>query len=155
MFAILHARFLAPEIKLFEIRVPRIARKQRAGQFVIVRLHEHGERIPLTIDDSDPDAGVDHARRPRRRQDDPPHEPLGAGDSIRDVVGPLGKPSEVQRFGTVVVIGGGVGTAIAYPTARALKDAGNRVVSHRRRADADLVILEDEVRRDRATRPTS
>ncbi len=147
MFAILHARFLAPDIKLFEIRAARIARKQEAGQFVIVRLHERGERIPLTIEGSDPEAGtitlvvqgVGKTTRLMNR--------LEAGDTIRDVVGPLGKPSEVRLFGTVVVIGGGVGTAIAYPTARAMEAAGNRVVSIVGARTRELVILEDEVRK--------
>lgn len=147
MFAILRARFLAPEIKLFEIRAPRIARKQKAGQFVIVRLHERGERIPLTIEGSDPEAGtitlvVQGVGKTTRLMNG-----LEAGDTIRDVVGPLGKPSEVALFGTVVVIGGGVGTAIAYPTARALKAAGNEVVSIVGARTRELVILEDEVRK--------
>lgn len=147
MFAILRARFLAPEIKLFEIRAPRIARKQKAGQFVIVRLHERGERIPLTIEGSDPSAGtitlvVQGVGKTTRLMNQ-----LEAGDAIRDLVGPLGKPSEVGLFGTVVVIGGGVGTAIAYPTARALKAAGNKVVSIVGARTRELVILEDEVRR--------
>src|SRR6266496_800538 len=105
VFPILKADFLASGIKRFTIEAPRIARKQQAGQFIILRLHDHGERIPLTIASSDPAAGT------------------------IDIIGPLGKPSEVHNFGTVVVIGGGVGTAIAYPSAAAMKKAGNKVIS--------------------------
>jgi ferredoxin--NADP+ reductase len=146
MFTILEARFLAPDIKLFRIQAPRIARKQRAGQFVIVRLNEQGERIPLTIAASDAASGaitlvVQGIGKTTRLMNC-----LEAGDSIRNVVGPLGKASDVQRYGTVVVIGGGVGTAIAYPTARAMKAAGNTVLSIVGARTRELVILESEVR---------
>jgi ferredoxin--NADP+ reductase len=146
MFTILEARFLAPDIKLFRIQAPRIARKQRAGQFVIVRLNEQGERIPLTIAASDAASGaitlvVQAIGKTTRLMNS-----LEAGDSIRNVVGPLGKASDVQRYGTVVVIGGGVGTAIAYPTAQAMKAAGNTVLSIVGARTRELVILESELR---------
>jgi ferredoxin--NADP+ reductase len=146
MFQILEARFLAPDVKLFRIQAPRIARKRQAGQFVILRVHEHGERIPITIADSDAERGdvtivVQGIGKTTKLLNS-----LDAGDSIRDVVGPLGKPSEVERFGTACVIGGGVGAAIAYPTAVALKQAGNRVVSILGGRTRDLVILEDQLR---------
>jgi ferredoxin--NADP+ reductase len=146
LFPILHAEFLASGIKRLSIRAPRIARKQQAGQFVIVRLHDHGERIPLTIASSDPEKGtVDIIVQAIGKTT---HEMnlLNTGDYIKDVVGPLGKPSDVKRFGTVVVIGGGVGTAIAYPTAAAFKKAGNKVISIVGARSKDLVILENEVR---------
>ena len=146
MFKIVAARFLAPDVKRFSVVAPRIARKQRAGQFVIVRLHDHGERIPLTIAGSDPGAGtivlivqgIGKTTKLMNR--------LEGGDAILDVVGPLGHPSDVRRHGTVVVIGGGVGTAIAYPTAKAMKEAGNTVVSIVGARSREYVILEDEVR---------
>ena len=146
MFQILEARPLAPDVKLFRIQAPRIARKRQAGQFVILRVHEHGERIPITIAASDPERGditivVQGIGKTTKLLNS-----LGAGDSILDVVGPLGKPSEVERFGTACVIGGGVGAAIAYPTAVALKQAGNRVISILGGRTRDLVILEDEIR---------
>lgn len=145
-YKITEARFLAPDVKKFQIEAPRIARKRKAGQFVIVRLHEHGERIPLTISDACVDSGtvtlvvqgIGKTTRLMNR--------LNAGDAILDVVGPLGQPSDVDRFGTVVVIGGGVGTAIAYPTAVAMKQAGNHVISILGARTAELLILEDEVR---------
>ncbi len=146
MFAIEEARFLAPEVKLFRIHAPCIARRRKAGQFVILRIHEHGERIPLTIADADPDQGtitiiVQGVGKTTRLLN-----MLEAGDGILDVVGPLGEPSEVDRFGTVVIIGGGVGTAIAYPTAVAMKQAGNRVICIVGARTGELLILEDELR---------
>lgn len=146
MFAIKEARFLSPDVKLFRIEAPRIARRRLAGQFVIVRVHEHGERIPLTIADSDIEEetvtlvvqGVGKTTKLLNM--------LETGDSICDVVGPLGKPSETDNIGSVVVIGGGVGTAIAYPTAVALKRSGNHVISIVGARSQDLVILEEEVR---------
>jgi len=145
MFPIVEARFLAPDVKLFRIQAPRIARKRQAGQFVIVRLHEAGERIPLTIAGASPAdgtialivQGIGKTTKLLNR--------LEAGDAILDVVGPLGQPSEIERFGTVVVVGGGVGTAIAYPTAVALQEAGNRVVGILGARTRDLIILEDEM----------
>ena len=147
MFAIVEARLLAPDIKLFRIRAPRVARKHQAGQFVIVRLHERGERIPLTIEASDPDAGTISLVVQGVGKTTKLMNRLEAGDTIRDVVGPLGKPSEVRAWGTVVVIGGGVGAAIAYPTARAMSEAGNHVISIVGARTAGLVILEEEIRR--------
>jgi ferredoxin--NADP+ reductase len=146
MYLIHEARFLAPDVKLFRIEAPRVARKRKAGQFVILRVHDRGERIPITIADSDPERGditivVQGIGKTTRLLNS-----LEAGDSVLDVVGPLGRPSEVELFGTVCVIGGGVGAAIAYPTAVALKRAGNRVVSILGGRTRDLVVLEDEIR---------
>ena len=146
MFNILHAEFLAPGIKRFVIEAPRIARKQRPGQFVIVRIHEEGERIPLTIENSDPQKGTINIVVQSLGKTTNLLNSLGAGDHIMDVVGPLGKPSEIEKFGTVVVMGGGVGTAMAYPTAAALKHAGNKVISIVGARNKELVILEREMR---------
>ena len=142
---ILNAEFIAPEVKRFEVEAPRVARYWRPGQFVIVRASEDGERIPLTVVEADPDAGtivlivqgIGKTTRTLNARD--------TGESIPDVAGPLGSPSDVESFGTVVVIGGGVGTAIAYPTARALAEAGNRVVAIVGARTADLLILIDEL----------
>jgi len=146
LFPILHAQFLASGIKRLSILAPRIARKQQAGQFVIVRLHDHGERIPLTIASSNPAQGTVDVIVQAIGKTTHEMNLLNTGDSILDVVGPLGKASEVKNFGTVVVIGGGVGTAIAYPTAAAMKKAGNKVISIVGARSKDLVILEDEVK---------
>ncbi|MFL6198161.1 MAG: sulfide/dihydroorotate dehydrogenase-like FAD/NAD-binding protein [Thermoanaerobaculia bacterium] len=146
MFPIVEARFLAPDVKLFRIEAPRVARKRLAGQFVIVRIQEEGERIPLTLADSSAADGtvtliVQGVGKTTKRMNR-----LEAGDALLDLVGPLGKPTEVERFGTVAVVGGGVGTAIAYPSAVALQQAGNRVISIVGARTSGLLILEDEMR---------
>ena len=146
MFKILHAEFIAPGIKRFVIEAPRIARKQKPGQFVILRIYEEGERIPITIEKSDPDRGTINIVVQSVGKTTHLLNSLEKGDHIRDVVGPLGKPSEIEKFGTVVVMGGGVGTAMAYPSAAALKRAGNRVISIVGARSKDLVILEREMR---------
>jgi ferredoxin--NADP+ reductase len=146
VFKIIHAEFIAPGIKRFILETPRIARKQKPGQFVILRIYEEGERIPLTIEGSNLDAGtisivVQSAGKTTRLLNS-----LETGDHILDVVGPLGKPSEIENVGTVVVIGGGVGTAMAYPSAAAFKRAGNRVIAIVGGRNKELVILEQELR---------
>ncbi len=146
MFKILHAEFIAPGIKRFVIDAPRIARKQGPGQFVILRIYEEGERIPITIEKSDPARGTISIVVQSVGKTTHLLNALETGDSIRDVVGPLGNPSEIKKFGSVVVIGGGVGTAMAYPTAAALKTVGNRVISIIGARTKELVILETEMR---------
>ncbi len=127
---ILRKRALCTGIWEYVVEAPLIARKARAGQFVIIRLHERGERIPLTLADWDAGAGtitlvVQAVGKSTREM----AERFGEGEEIRDVAGPLGTPSEIERYGTVVCVGGGVGIAPIYPIARALKAAGNRVVT--------------------------
>ena len=146
VFNIIHAEFIAPGIKRFVIEAPRIARKQRPGQFVILRVNEHGERIPVTIERSDTQKGTINIVVQSIGKTTHLLNSLVTGDSILDVVGPLGKPSGIEKFGTVVVMGGGVGTAMAYPTAAALKRAGNRVISIVGARTKELVILEREMR---------
>jgi len=145
VFKIVHAAFIAPGIKRFVIDAPRIAKKQKPGQFIILRLYEQGERIPLTIERSDPQKGTINIVVQSAGKTTHFLNCLETGDHILDVVGPLGKPSEIEKFGTVVVMGGGVGTAMAYPTAAALKKAGNRVISIVGARNKDLVILEREM----------
>ena len=145
-FQIIAARFLAPDVKLFRITAPRIAKRQQPGQFVIIRVEETGERIPLTIAESDPQAGTVTVIVQGIGKTTKLLNRLEAGDAIADVVGPLGKHSEIEKFGTCVVIGGGVGTAIAYSTAKALKQAGNEVIAIIGGRNRQLVILEDEIR---------
>ena len=146
MFDIVEARPLAQNIKLFVIQAPRIARKQKPGQFVILRLDDCGERIPLTIADADAQAGTITIVVQAIGKTTMLLSMLEAGDSILDMVGPLGKPSEIENFGTAVVVSGSVGTAMAYPTARELKRAGNNVISIVGARSKDLMVLEDEVR---------
>ena len=118
MFKIIEAQFIAPGIKRFILEAPRIARKQKPGQFVILRIYEEGERIPVTIENSDPERGTISIVVQSAGKTTNLLNSLNAGDHILDVVGPLGKPSEIEKFGTVVVMGGGVGTAMAYPSAQ-------------------------------------
>jgi ferredoxin--NADP+ reductase len=146
MFRIVQAEFLAPDIKRFVIEAPRIARKRQAGQFVLVRVYARGERVPLTIADGDPGRGtitliVQGIGKTTRLMN-----LLEPGDALLDVVGPLGRPSEIRKYGTVVVIGGGVGAAIAYPTARAMRQAGNHVIAVLGGRTRDLILLEEEIR---------
>ena len=146
MNRIIEARFLAPDIKLFRIEAPLIAEKRKAGQFIILRVHDYGERIPLTIADSDVNDGsitiiVQGIGKTTKHLNT-----LGEGDYINDLVGPLGKPSHIENFGTAVSIGGGVGTAIAFPTAKALKEAGNHTISIIGGRTKEFVILEDELK---------
>jgi len=146
MYRIVEARPLGRNIKLFEIEAPRIARKQRPGQFVIVRLHDNGERVPLTIEGSDAKKGTITLVVQSMGKTTHLMNMLETGDAILDVVGPLGKPSEIERYGTAVVIGGSVGTAIALPVARALKEAGNHVIGITGSRNKDLLVLEHELR---------
>lgn len=146
MYAIVNTRVLGTGIKLFEIEAPRIARKQRPGQFVILRLHENGERIPLTIEGSDPERGTITIVAQAIGKTTHLLNLLETGDSILDIAGPLGKPSEIERYGTVAIVAGSVGTAMAFPTAKALKEAGNKVILIEGARRRDLIVLEEEVR---------
>ena len=146
MYRIVSAIFLAENIKKFEIEAPRIAKKRKAGQFVMLRLTEHGERFPLTIADSDPEKGTITIISQGAGKSTKALNRLEAGDTVTDVVGPLGTPSHIENFGTAVSIGGGVGTAIAYPTAAALKAAGNYVITINGARTRALVILEEEMK---------
>lgn len=146
MNKIVEARFLAPDVKLFRIEAPKIAEKRKAGQFIILRVHENGERIPLTIADSNSNEGTITLIVQGIGKTTKYLNSLNAGDFIRDLVGPLGRASHVENFGTAVSIGGGVGTAIAFPTAVALKQAGNHVISIIGGRTKEFVILEDEMR---------
>lgn len=145
MYKILEARTVGLNIKQFVIEAPRIARKQRPGQFVILRLREKGERIPLTIKSSDPEAGTITIAVQGVGKTTSMLNCLGAGDSILDVVGPLGHPSDIQNYGTAVILAGSVGTAMALPTANALKQAGNHVIFIEGARSKEMVVFEDEV----------
>lgn len=146
MFEITEKRQLSHTVSLFRIKAPRIALKRKAGQFIILRLHEHGERIPLTIVDSDTKEGTITIISQEVGKTTAMLGGLCEGDYIMDVVGPLGKPTHIERFGIAVCVGGGIGTAPVYPIARALKVAGNKVISIIGARTKELLILEDEVR---------
>ncbi len=138
------ARELADRIYELWIRAPHVARHARAGQFLILRLHDRGERIPLTISAVGGDAvRVIFMTVGKTTQELASYR---EGDIIRDVAGPMGRPSEIGRYGTCCIIGGGVGIASAPIIARGLKEAGNRVIGIIGARSADLLILEDEMR---------
>ncbi|HUT74589.1 MAG TPA: sulfide/dihydroorotate dehydrogenase-like FAD/NAD-binding protein [Armatimonadota bacterium] len=145
MFPIVSARKLGPDLTRLDIAAPDLARAARPGQFLILRADETGERIPLTIADCDPAAGTVTVIFLAVGKTTQQLSRLRAGDTILDVVGPLGHHLEVGRVGTVVCVGGGVGVPALYPKARALKQAGNRVLSILGARSADLLVLVDEM----------
>jgi ferredoxin--NADP+ reductase len=146
MYKIVDARSVGLNIKQFVIEAPRIARKQKPGQFLILRLHDKGERIPLTIKSSDPEAGTVTIAVQGVGKTTSLLNCLEAGDSILDVVGPLGRPSEIENYGTAMILAGSVGTAMALPTSNALKQAGNHVIFIEGARSKEMVVFEDEVR---------
>lgn len=146
MFKIVRKKQFSEKVFLFEIEAPLIAKSRKAGNFVIVRVDNKGERMPLTIADADikkgtvtlvvQEVGLSSIKLCR----------LNEGDFIADIVGPLGNPTHIENFGTVVCAGGGVGVAPMLPIVRALKAAGNRVLSVIAGRNRELIILEDEIR---------
>ncbi|MEW6308220.1 MAG: sulfide/dihydroorotate dehydrogenase-like FAD/NAD-binding protein [Bacillota bacterium] len=146
MFRILDARTLTPVTKLFVVEAPLVARKTQPGQFIILRLHERGERIPLTIADFDPQAGTVTIVFQEVGKSTRELGVLRAGDAIRDFVGPLGVPADLPGHGTVVCVGGGVGVAPVLPKAKAMHEAGVKVISIIGARSRDLLILEEEMR---------
>jgi ferredoxin--NADP+ reductase len=145
MFKITKTIKLATDIQQITIEAPKIPSKHKPGQFLILRLDEFGERIPLTIFSSDPESGTVTVIVQGIGKTSKTLNSMQAGQYIKDVAGPLGVPSKIERVGTVVVMGGGLGTAVAYPTAKALKDAGNYIISIIGYRTYNLVMLEGEM----------
>jgi len=143
---ILHKETLSEAIKLMVVSSPAIARKAQPGQFVIVRVDEYGERIPLTIADFDAAAGTITIILQEAGKSTLQMGAMEVGEAFATFTGPLGHPTDIDRFGTVVCIGGGVGIAPIYPIARALKNAGNRVVSIIGARTKELLFWEDRMR---------
>lgn len=129
MYKILNKETLGNGLYLFKVEAARIAKKAEAGQFIILRLNETGERIPLTIADFDREQGTLTIIFQAVGSTTKKLAECETGDSILDLVGPLGTASEIENYGTIVCVGGGVGIAPVYPIARALKEAGNKVIS--------------------------
>jgi NAD(P)H-flavin reductase len=146
MFKILTKEKLCPVIDLMKIEAPAIAKKAKAGQFVVVRVDEVGERIPLTLADWDDKEGTVTLVSMQVGTTTHKLAALNAGDNILDLIGPLGLPSEIENFGTVVCVGGGVGVAPIYPVARALKQAGNKVITIMGARSKDLLFWEDRLK---------
>jgi ferredoxin/flavodoxin---NADP+ reductase len=146
LYKILLRQDLVPNVHLFKIEAPAVARKAQAGQFIVVRIDEKGERIPLTIADWNTTEGsvtvvfmeVGATTRELAR--------LNTGDSVADFVGPLGLATHVENFGTVACVAGGVGVAVITPIARAMKQKGNRVISIMGARSKNLIFWENELR---------
>ena len=145
MFKILDAKPLASDVKWFRIDAPLVARHRQPGQFIILRLSETGERIPLTIAHSDAKEGFIELIVKAIGKTTIELCKKEKGDTISDVMGPLGKPTEIEKVGHAVLVGGGVGTAVIFPLARALKDVGCYVTSITGGRTKELVVLEDEL----------
>jgi len=145
MYQIVGREDLTPEIHLFEIDAPQVARKAQAGQFVVIRVDEKGERIPLTIADWDRQKGTVTVVFMEIGKTTQALATLKAGESIANFAGPLGVPTEIEKFGTVVCVAGGFATAIVVPVARELKKAGNKIISIMGFRNKDMVFWEDRL----------
>lgn len=145
MYRIAEREDLTPNIHLFKVEAPAVARKAQAGQFVVLRVHEKGERIPLTVADYDREAGTVTVVFMEAGKTTRELACVKAGGSIANFVGPLGIPTEVERFGTVVCVGGGFAVAVITPVARAMKEAGNKVISIMGARTKDLLFWEDHL----------
>lgn len=146
MFKLERVETLAPAIKLYDVLAPQVAAKALPGQFVMLRKDDQGERIPLTIADYDPKKGTVTVIVQEVGRSTIEMGFMKAGDMVKDFVGPLGIPSEIHKFGTVVTIGGGLGIAPVFPIARALKQAGNRMINIIGARNAEMLIWEKEMR---------
>ena len=147
MFKILKKQELSPGIFHYDIEAPRVAKKARAGQFIVLRVNEEGERIPLTIADFDREAGTITLIFQVVGASTQLLASKNEGEFILDFVGPLGQPSEIsENMGTIVCVGGGIGVAPVYPIARAMHEAGNKVISILGAKTKDILIFEEKMR---------
>lgn len=146
MNKIVEKKQFSEKVFLLKIEAPQIAKNRKAGHFVIVKIGDKGERIPLTIADADVEAGTITLVIQAVGVSSERLVSLNVGDMVTDVVGPLGKATHVDNFGTVLAAGGGVGSAPLLPIIRSLKAAGNRIITVLAARSKDLIILEDEVR---------
>lgn len=146
MFKILKKKELSDVVTLFEIEAKDIAKKAKAGNFFVLKIHEQGERIPLTIADFDREKGTLTSVFQKVGKTTHHLGSLKEGDFISDVIGPLGRHSPIENFGKVICVGGGVGIAPVYPIARALKEAGNKVISIIGARTKDLIFWEEKMR---------
>jgi ferredoxin--NADP+ reductase len=146
VYRIVKKEVLSDVVKLMEIEAPHVAHRAAAGQFVIVRIDEFGERIPLTIADYDREKGSITIIFQELGKSTIHLGKLNPGDSLASFAGPLGHPTEIGNFGTVICVGGGVGIAPIYPIARALKEAGNKVISIIGSRTKELLFWEEKMR---------
>jgi ferredoxin--NADP+ reductase len=147
MNRILEKKQLSGTVFQMRLDAPLIARERKAGQFIILQLCEdYGERIPLTIADADPDEGSITIIFQAVGKTTQKLAQMNAGDEIAALVGPLGTPTHIENFGTVVCVGGGIGAAPLYPIAQAMKAAGNKIIIIMGARNKELMILEEEMR---------
>ncbi len=146
MYKILLRQDLVPKIHLFKVLAPALARKAQPGQFVVIRIDEKGERIPLTIADWDAEEGSVTIVFMKVGTTTHRLALLETGDSIADFIGPLGLPTHIDKFGTVVCVAGGFAVATIMPIARAMKEKGNKVISIMGARNKKLIFWEDELR---------
>lgn len=146
MYKIVEKKELAATVVLMKILAPEIAKKVQAGQFIIIRTDNKGERIPLTVADYDRKEGTITIIFQEVGYSTKVLASYNVGDEVLDFVGPLGQATEIKNYGTVLCVGGGVGVAPVLPIAKALKEAGNNVISIIGARCQDLLILEDEMR---------
>ncbi len=146
MYQILSKQDLTPNIHLFEMSAPNVAKKAQAGQFVVVRIDEKGERIPLTVADWDRDKGTITLVFMEVGTTTARLAKLQAGDSVANFIGPLGLPAHIGKFGTVVCVAGGIGVAPIVPIAREMRKAGNRVISIQGARSKELIFWEERLR---------
>ena len=147
MNKIVEKGFLSHAVVRMVIEAPDVAKKRKAGQFIVLMTDEKGERIPLTIVDSDSEKGTITIIFQVVGKTTTCLSEMNEGDSLYSVLGPLGRPTEIENFGTAVCVGGGVGIGVVYPITKALKEAGNRVISIIGARTKDILILEDEMKR--------
>jgi len=145
MYEILEKRTLSDNVKLMKVKAPLVARKALAGQFIILRIDEEGERIPLTIADYDRKKGTITVIFMEVGKTTKQLGILKVGDKLLNFAGPLGVASEIEKYGTCIMIGGGVGIAPLYPIVRELKKAGNHVISILGARNKSLLMLEKEI----------
>lgn len=146
-FRIVEKQSLAPRVTLYRIHAPQIARSRKAGQFVIVRVSEGGERIPLTIADADSQNGTITLVVQEVGKTTALMARVAVGQSFSDVVGPLGSPTHIRSYGTVACVGGGIGIAPVHPIAQAMKAAGNRVIGLLAARNTELLFFREEMKR--------
>ena len=147
MFKVLYKKELSPGIFDMDIEAPRVAKKAKAGQFIVLRVDEKGERVPLTIADNDAEKGIIKLIFQVMGASTMQLSQKEAGESIEDFVGPLGQPSDVRPgMGTIVMVGGGIGVAPCYPIARAMHEAGNKVIGVLAAKNKDIIIFEERMR---------
>ena len=146
MYEIVENESIGEGVDIYKINAPDIAAKALPGQFIIVRVHKKGERIPITIAETDKNYGYITILVQTLGKTTHLLSEMQKGEKLSDVVGPLGIPSEIENFGTVVCIGGGFGIAAVHPIAKALKNAGNYVISITGARRKDLLLMENEMR---------